>query len=458
MHRALILTITLFVFSHPALGATDQSPHWQAGVAKANITPREPMWMAGYASRNKPADGTLTELWAKSLVLDDGQGHRGVLITLDLVGIGRELSQSVCRELMTRYDLARDQIALCVSHTHTGPVVGKNLRPMHRAILDSQQQAAVDEYADFLAEHIIAVVGNALGRLAPARLTWGSGRATFAVNRRNNSEARVPALRDEAKLVGPVDHDVPVLAVRDLDGGLRTVVFGYACHATVLSFYQWSGDYPGFAQQFLEDELTDGVAMFWAGCGADQNPLPRRTVELARDYGRQLADAVKLVLESEMQELPPALQTEYREIDLTFDSLPTRADLEEETRDSNIYVAARAKGLLQQIDNGQALSPTYPYPIAAWELGNDIHWLFLGGEVVVEYAARLKTELSGAKTWVAGYSNDIMAYIPSRRVWLEGGYEGAGAMVYYGLPTRWAADVENQIMRAIRELRTLRTQ
>jgi hypothetical protein len=132
--------------------------------------------------------------------------------------------------------------------------------------------------------------------------------------------------------------------------------------------------------------------------------------------------------------------------------LPTREDLEQDTQSSNIYVASRAKGLLKQIDDGQALSPTYPYPIAIWWIGNDIQWLFLGGEVVVDYAVRLKSELSGTRTWVAGYSNDVMAYIPSRRVWLEGGYEGAGAMIYYGLPTRWAPDVENQIIRAIREV------
>ena len=94
----------------------------------------------------------------------------------------------------------------------------------------------------------------------------------------------------------------------------------------------------------------------------------------------------------------------------------------------------------------------YSYPIQLWSFGEELLLVGLAGEVVVDYAMRLKTELSGTKTWVAGYSNDVMAYIPSRRVWLEGGYEGAGAMVYYGLPTRWAPDVEDQIIRAIREV------
>jgi len=79
-----------------------------------------------------------------------------------------------------------------------------------------------------------------------------------------------------------------------------------------------------------------------------------------------------------------------------------------------------------------------------------LKWVFLGGEVVVDYALRLKRELSPHTTWVAGYANDVMAYIPSRRVLLEGGYEGGGAMVYYGLPSAWTVEVEKQIVARVR--------
>lgn len=59
-------------------------------------------------------------------------------------------------------------------------------------------------------------------------------------------------LSAQGQLVGPVDHDVPVLSVRTAEGKLRAVVFGYACHATVLSLMDWSGDWPGFAQLEVE--------------------------------------------------------------------------------------------------------------------------------------------------------------------------------------------------------------
>ena len=103
------------------------------------------------------------------------------------------------------------------------------------------------------------------------------------------------------------------------------------------------------------------------------------------------------------------------------------------------------------LQRGEPLSQTYPYPIGLWRIGDEISFVTLGGEVVVDYSLRLKTELSGLSTWVAGYSHDVMAYIPSRRVLLEGGYEGADAMVYYGLPTRWAPEVEEMIVAAVRQ-------
>src|SRR5207249_10161500 len=134
--------------------------------------------------------------------------------------------------------------------------------------------------------------------LKPARLSFGQGTARFAVNRRNNREAEVPKLLGQgATLRGPVDHDVPVLRVTTPDGKPRAVVFGYACHNTTMQFYQWCGDYAGFAQQYLEEKHAGAMALFWIGCGGDANPLPRSKIELCQKYGRQLADAVVKVLD-----------------------------------------------------------------------------------------------------------------------------------------------------------------
>ena len=442
MRRALLGILTVLTFA-----ATAGAAEWKAGVARVKITPREPVWMSGYASRDRPAGGTLIDLWAKALALDDGEGHRAVLVAMDLCGIDRGTSVRVCDALRERHRLGRSNVALCVSHTHTGPVVGQNLRAMYA--LDSRQGRLVDGYTKQLEADLVSVAGEALAALAPARLEWGVGRAAFAVNRRNNREEDATKLREEGKLKGPVDHDLPVLVVKTTDGKPLAVVFGYACHATTLSFYQWSGDWPGFAQLEIEKAMPGATALFVAGCGADQNPLPRRTVELARDYGAQAARGVADATASGLKPIQGALRTTYSEIDLPFASLPTRQQLEKDAASRDRYVASRAKLLLAQFDRDGRLSPSYPYPVQTWQLGSGPRLVLLGGEVVVDYALRLKKELGPDGTWIASYANDVMAYIPSLRVLNEGGYEGGGAMVYYGLPAPWGATVEDDIIREV---------
>jgi neutral ceramidase len=442
MIRSVVLAAALLSTAAPA------AP-WKAGAAKVKITPARPMWLSGYGNRDRPASGTLQDLWAKALVLEDPAGQRAALVTMDLVGIPRELSVAVCAELKMRYGLPREAVLLSVSHTHCGPVVGNNLAAMY--FLDAEQQKLVEDYSAGLRKKLIEVVGRAIGLLEPADLAWGKGLATFAVNRRNNKEADVPRLRERGELKGPVDHDVPVLAVRGGDRRLRAVVFGYACHATVLSFYQWCGDYPGFAQAALEKAHPGAVALFWAGCGADQNPLPRRSVKLAQQYGERLAGAVEDALQAPLPPVRGGLAAAYREIALPFADLPSRDGLVKDSASPQRYVARRAKLLLERIASKGALSGTYPYPVQAWQLGAGPTLVALGGEVVVDYSLRLKKELGADRIWVAGYANDVMAYIPSLRVLKEGGYEGGGAMVYYGLPTVWAPKVEELIVTAVRE-------
>ena len=123
--------------------------------------------------RTKPAEGTLHDLWAKALVAGRPDGQRVVLVTLDLVGIARDLSVAVCAELKKKHGLPRESILLSVSHTHTGPVVGSNLNAMYS--LDEGQQKLVAAYARDLQAKLVEVVSTALSNLAPAQLAWGIG-------------------------------------------------------------------------------------------------------------------------------------------------------------------------------------------------------------------------------------------------------------------------------------------
>ena len=149
-----------------------------------------------------------------------------------------------------------------------------------------------------------------------------------------------------------------------------------------------------------------------------------------------------------MTNVHPAMKTTYATIDIPFGELPTREKLVQDSLNKDRYIASRAKSLLIDIEKTGSLKQNYPYPVQAWQLGNDLTWVALGGEVVVDYSLRLKKELG--KVWVAGYANDVMAYIPSLRVLKEGGYEGATSMVYYGQPCSWGPRIEELIIAAVR--------
>jgi len=331
------------------------------------------------------------------------------------------------------------------------------------SITDAQWKQ-VERYAETLQAKIVDTVGRAIRDLAPAQIVWGSTRATFAVNRRENPEAEVPKLRAAgATLKGPFDHDVPVLLVYDAAAfasspKIKAVVFGYACHATTLGFQQWSADYCGYACRGVEARFPEATALFWAGCGADQNPIPRRTVELAETYGKQLAASVETVLTDSnsaaaksLKSVAGKLTSRYAEIPLEFAHIPDKAELEAEAAQGNRYEQGRAKLLLDRLAAEGKLSPTYPYPVQTWRLGDGPQWAILGGEVVVDYVLRLKQELETERTWVSGYSNDVMAYIPSRRVLAEGRYEGATSMTIYGQPSPWAPMLEDAIVGEVRK-------
>ncbi len=418
---------------------------WKAGVAKRIITPENEVWMAGYASRNHGAEGKLHELWIKALALEDSFGNKALLITTDLLGLPRNVSATVAQELMEKLNLSRDQIMLSSSHTHSGPVLRDALYPVYE--LNEQQLTDIENYSQWLEEAMVQLGVDAFSELQSASLSSGQGHVRFGVNRRNNVES---TLSQSTALSGPIDHSVPVVVVRGADQQNLAFVFGYACHATVLSFYQWSGDYPGFAQLSVEAAYPGAMAMFFAGAGGDINPLPRRSVGLARQYGQELASAVGRVVEEELQPLTPALHTRYTEIELPYDSLISRAELQEVLKTGAKYEKAWAENLLLQLDQDVEISRAYPhYPVQTWQLGHQ-RLIALGGELVVDYAIRLK-RLLGQDVFVMGYANDVMNYIPSLRILREGGYEGFTSSRVYGLPAPWAPAIEEMIIRSAYE-------
>ena len=447
LRSCCLLAVVLAVTVNPARG---QEPTWKAGVAKAIITPEKGVWLAGYGSK-RPPDGKLHELWIKALALEDPKGNLAVLVTSDFQGVPKEMSDRVFVQLKNKLKLERHQVMITFSHNHCGPRLGLDLVDYYP--IEAEQVKLVDEYTSLMETKMVEMIAESLTKLTPATLAIGEGRTTFAVNRRNNRESDVPLLLAKGEpLKGPVDHSVPVMTVSGPDRKLVAIVFGYACHPTTLSFTKWCGDYPGFAQIAIEKNHPGALAMFVNTCGGDQNPLPRRKVELCEKYGHMLADAVEEALKKPLKSVSAGLRTAFEYVELPYDQVITREELQTFTKDQNAIRKRWAERMLKKLDGGEKFAPTYPYPLHAWRLGKEMLVIGMGAETVVDYAIRFKVKY-GPGTWVCGYADDMISYIPSRRVWLEGGYEGGSNLYEYGRPAlRWAGDVEERIAESVDKL------
>ena len=416
---------------------------WKAGVAKVKITPEESVWMGGYGFRDHPSEGVLVDIWAKALVMEDASGGKAVLVTMDLVGISKIISDSIRDRLQKEYGFSRSQIILSVSHTHTGPALEGNLIDAYP--INSKQLKKTIQYSNNLVKQIVCLTGDALHSMHPVSLSSGNGITRFQVNRRNNKENE---LTSHTELKGPNDYAVPVLKVADEDGKLVAIVFGYACHGTVLSVYKFSGDYMGYAQLNLEKKYPGVVAMFFQGTAGDQNPIPRRSVALAKQYGGELACAVERVLNEKTKSLSPELKTSYSEINLPMEASPTSEELESIAKNTNAdYVQRWALRLLKQKKAGVPFRTDYPYPIELWSLGDQLI-VAMGGEPTIKYDINIKG-LLGERTFVMGYSNDVMSYIPTAKIIKEGGYEAKTSQQAYGLPSTWKPQIEEMILKEV---------
>ncbi|MBB5439931.1 hypothetical protein HDC92_003627 [Pedobacter sp. AK017] len=423
--------------------ALAEAADWKAGVARVVITPKQPMAMAGFASRNHPSEGTLHDLWAKALALEDANGKKALLITTDLLGFPKDVSNHIRDRIKSKFGLDRDQVLLNSSHTHSGPVLQDALTDIY--LLDAVQLEKIKQYSLALEDQIVKLAGEALGKMEPAALYAQNGVTRFEVNRRNNP---VATLTKVAELKGPSDWAVPVIKVVNKKGELKAIAFGYACHNTVLERYEWSGDYAGFAQIEVEKYHPGTTAMFFQGAGADQNPLPRGTVPLAKQYGRELAAAVDRVIEEDMRKLPATLSTAYSEINLPLGAVPNKEELTQIAKTTPVAYQKRwAERMIGKIDKGEQLIRSYPYPVQVWSIGGQA-LVALGGELTVEYSIITK-QMFGQDAFVLGYSNDVMTYIPSCSILQEGGYEGDAARMVYGMPAKWDVTVETRILNEV---------
>ncbi|MBM3787078.1 MAG: hypothetical protein FJW30_22200 [Acidobacteria bacterium] len=420
---------------------------WKAGIGRVEITPEKPIFLSGYAARKKPSEGVKQKIWAKAVAFQDKSGNRVVFVGTDLIGFSRSLSDRIGAETEKKFGLRRANLLLNSSHTHSGPAVRDNLDTMFD--LTPEQRQVIVDYTNALSGKVVEAIGAALNAMEPAEVSIAHGTGTFAINRRQMNPKGV-SIGHNPK--GPVDHDVPVFRIASPDGRLRAVVFGYACHNTTLGgdLFLINGDYAGYAQQYIEQDNPGATAVFLLLCGGDQNPSPRGKYEHAEMHGRSLASEVMRVSKGPMKPVTGKLRAAWQTTELVF-APHTRAQFEAELKDSSWYKQRRAEAMLRAYDARRPVT-AIAYPVQAVRFGNTVTVVALGGEVVVDYDLRIKKEFAGEDTIVAGYSNDVMGYVASKRVLLEGGYEAVDSHIYYGNPGPFTEEVEETVLSAVKRV------
>jgi len=421
-----------------SVGAAE--PTWRpVGAAKVDITPDYPIRLSGYGMRTNVNTGVTQHLFAKALAIGSDEDGPAILVTVDNCGVPGSMREEVIHRLSSKTKVQAERFALASTHTHCAPMLLGVLPNLFGTDIPAEHLPAIERYTRELTDQIEKVALAALACRKPADLSWGIGSVGFAANRRGYR-------------LKPVDHALPVLRVVGEDGKVSALFTSYACHCTTLAIDSIHGDWAGCAQAALEREFPGAVALVALGAGGDQNPTPRRTMELVAQYGESLAAEAKRLAHEPLTPITGPLDCRAKQIDLAYDTLPTRQEWQAQAESQTGAISYHAKKNLARLDRGERLPTHLPYLVQTWSFGTDLAMVFLAGEVVVDYSLRLKRDFDPRRLWLNAYANDVPCYIPSRRVLGEGGYEAAGAMVYYDRPTRFAHDVEDRILSAVQEL------
>ncbi len=438
--RLLVGALLIFFSGVTTLKAAS----WKAGFARAKITPAEPIMLGGYAARSEPFHRVDQDILVKAFALKDNAGNRAILLTCDVVGFRAALANPIIERVVAATGVSRECIILNSSHNHTGPSASASAG----ANLNQIQSAKLAKYQEWLQETIVSTAVSALQNLSPAEMSYGSGLALFVVNRREPTPA---GIKLGVNPRGPSDRTVPVLRITGPDGRLRGVVFGAACHATTLPAREnaVSGDYPGFAQAFLEEKHAGIQAMFMQGFGGDQGPYPTGKADFALQNGRALgAEVARVLAEGKLAPVCGPFNAGQVRVRLPLDPPKTMAEIEELTQSPQLWQKLAASRMLVRWYEGVRPLTEYEAPFTVWQFGSDLTLAALPGEVVVDYATRLAEALGPLRLWLASYCNDVFGYLPSARVLREGGYETRG--VYTG--EKFAPEVEELVVTVMRDL------
>lgn len=420
----------------------------RAGFSKVCISPPKGAPLAGFAAREGVSEGIHDDLFARALVLSDEQSALA-LVSVDVLALPSEFVKRVRTGIESRTGISADAVMIASTHTHAGPVT--------ITTFFNPEESVDAAYMTNLAESVEESVCTAWRNRFPAKVGVGAARVEgVGVNRRSPDQR-------------PIDEQVGIIRVDDLNDRTRAVLINYSCHPTVLGPDNLlvTGDFPNFAIEEIERTIgTDAFAMFVNGTQGNISMghsselsaigviTPGRTFERAAELGHSLAEATLAGLPKIVTNDTPKLSALTVTVNLPLKKYPpldeavrslTDADelltrlIAEGARPEEVN-SAKTQRLYASITNFYAretsnLSNGYlPIEVQAFRVV-DAAFVAIPGEVFVEIGLALKQQLPHP-TFIFGIANGYVGYIPTREAYETGGYEVVSSKCQAG-----AADV-----------------
>jgi len=418
----LALTVALFSILLVVDGNRDVSGTAYAlevGTATVDITPPLGMPMRGYASRKELSNGIWDPLYAKSIVLDDGN-DRVSFVVLDLIGpppkdVCGRIRQKVKRELQI------STVLFLAIHDHAGPDLKPDLPSKENSWLPT------------LERRIYEVIMDATSSKSPATVEIGYGSADISYDRRVvNPDGTVTMMWSNPDKIEntPVDQTVGVAGFKGTNGKWIAILVHYACHPVVFegSNLKYSAEFPGAMRQYVDEHLG-GTCLYLQGACGEINPYDRPrdsdedTYSKMKQTGIALGKEVVRIAQSmkPVGEDAPKLSA-YRYIT----ELKYRYDLRDE-RVKEFYIKQRGKEYYEEMLRDRPSIIKAETPIVL--LGTEIAWVGFPGEFFDDFQIALRKRSPIAHTFFLGYCNDVFSYFPTIQAAAEGGY-GASYSTY----------------------------
>jgi neutral ceramidase len=403
----VLLILILFV------PANAHARHFKVGFAKQDITPTKPTPMWGYGARHAAlSTGVRDPLYVKAVVIDV-ETERLAIVGLDL---GRSPTDAMMLRIRDAIKKSSgiDFVLMSGSHTHHGPVI---------ELLDEpgKGQGTFDDavaYSKEMESRIIQAIDAAAADVRPAKIGWGT--QSVAMNRNRHS-------KQEPK---PVDTELGVIRLDDLDSKPIVVIVNYAAHPTMLdgADLRFSAEWPGVMMTAVEQQLATNCVFMQGACGdlSTQSTEQTRGVEA---FGKAMA--VHVTETATAIETQAPARPRLKAMEHTF-QFPTRMMFSSPLTHAvfstaffpELANASMTDDLLKNI-----ISPT----ITTVLINQELALVGGSGEFFCDHGLRLKERSRATETFFFGYCNGHHMYFPTIEAAAEGGYGADPAVSWVSL-------------------------